>query len=118
MTHWMTSYLPRRSCGQKRPAFSAMYIMIAPDSKTLIGAPPPFGFVIDDRRHAVIGIELEELVVELVATPDIERDDVVWKAALFEQDGDFLAVGRRPVIEIDHWARPSFAAPEYATPVT
>jgi len=43
MTHWLTSYLPRRSCGQKRPTFSAMYIMIAPDSNTEIGAPPPFG---------------------------------------------------------------------------
>jgi hypothetical protein len=61
--------------------------------------------VIHDHWHAVIGIELEELILELVATPDIERDDVVWKAALFEENGDFLAVGRRPLIEIDHWAR-------------
>jgi hypothetical protein len=61
----------------------------------------------------MIGIELQELVLELIATPDIERDDVIGKAALFEQDGDFLAVGRWPVIEINHWARPSLLAPEY-----
>ena len=43
MTHSLTAYLVRRSCGQNLPAFSAMYIMMAPDSKTLIGAPPPLG---------------------------------------------------------------------------
>jgi hypothetical protein len=54
-----------------------MYIMIAPDSKTEIGAPPPAGRVIDHHRHAVIRVHLEEFRRELVAAADVARDDLV-----------------------------------------
>ena len=76
--------------------------MIAPDSKSAIGAPPPFGRVVDHRRHAVVRADLEELVAELIAAADAARDDPVGQAAFLEQDGDLLAVGRGPVVQVDH----------------
>ena len=41
--HWATSYFLCGSWGQNFPVFSATYIMMAPDSKMEIGAPPPIG---------------------------------------------------------------------------
>lgn len=39
----MASKRARGSVGRNRPAFSARYIKIAPDSNTVIGGPPPAG---------------------------------------------------------------------------
>ena len=58
--------------------------------------------VIDQRRHAVVGIELQELRLELVAAPDIAGDKVVIEAQLLEQDRDLLAVRCRPVVKLEH----------------
>src|SRR6476660_6204974 len=58
--------------------------------------------MIDHYRHAVIGIHLEEFGLELVAHADVHRHDLVGHAELFEQDGHLLAVGRWPVVQIDH----------------
>ena len=54
--------------------------MIAPDSKMPIGAPPPFGSSIDDRGHAVVGADLQEVVGELIAAADVERDHLVGRS--------------------------------------
>ena len=72
---------------------------MAPDSKIEIGLPP--GPVIDDRRHAVVGRDRQEVRLELFALGDVHRDHGVWEAALLEHDRDLPAVGRRPEIEID-----------------
>ena len=58
---------------------------------------------IDDRRHAVVGRDRQKLRLELVAARDVERDDAVRQPALLQHDGDFVAVGRRPVIELDRF---------------
>ena len=58
--------------------------------------------MIDKHRHAVVGIEFQELRLELVAAPDIARDEVVIEAQLLEQDRDLLAVGCRPKMQIEH----------------
>jgi hypothetical protein len=42
-SHSITSNLPRTSVGRNLPVFSARYVRMAPDSKTLIGAPPSVG---------------------------------------------------------------------------
>ena len=43
------------SCGKNFPCFSAMYIMIAPDSKMRTGAPPPFGAVSTSAGMRLLG---------------------------------------------------------------
>src|SRR5205823_1338173 len=40
--------------------------------------------------------------IGLVAASYIDRHDPVVEADLLEQDGHLLAVGRRPIVEIDH----------------
>src|SRR5438270_11585700 len=76
---------------------------------------PLIEIMIDDRRHPVVGADLEELRLELVALADIDRDRAVFEAAFLEHDRDLPAIRRRPVIKIDHRAAP-FAAPNTPAP--
>jgi hypothetical protein len=46
-----------------------MYIMIAPDSKMEIGAPPPAGSSSTIARHAVVRPDLQKAVGELSPRP-------------------------------------------------
>jgi len=64
--------------------------MIAPDSKIAIGWP------------SVGGAYLQEFGPELRAFANMNRNDVVFPAKLLKQDGDLVAIGRRPEIDIDH----------------
>ena len=66
------------------------------------GHRPATDVVIDDRRHAVVGADREEIGLELVAAADIDRDHAILEAALLEHDGDLPAVRRRPIVEVDH----------------
>jgi hypothetical protein len=61
--------------------------------------------VIDDGGHAVVGADLEEVGLELLARPDVHRDQLVGQPAFLEHDGNLPAVGRRPVVKIDHGLR-------------
>jgi hypothetical protein len=58
--------------------------------------------VIHDRRHAIVGADLQELGFELIALADVARHDVVRRPQLLQQDGDLLAVRRRPIMHVDH----------------
>src|SRR5258708_18935274 len=62
------------------------------------------GLVIDDRGHAIVGPDLQELGLELIALADVDRNDLVRKPGLLEEHGDLVPVGRLPVIEIDQGA--------------
>src|SRR5207248_4039141 len=62
--------------------------------------------MIDDHWHSMIGIHAQEFRVELIPTLDVHRDDLVGKATFLEQDGDLLAIGRRPIMDVDHDAFP------------
>jgi len=57
--------------------------------------------VIDDRRHAVVGRDRQELRLELIAPGNIDRNDGVRKRALLEHDRDLPTVRSRPEIKID-----------------
>src|SRR5688572_31283170 len=57
---------------------------------------------IHHRRHLVVGRDLEEIGLELVAGADIDRDHAVRRAGLLEHDVDLVAVGRRPRVQVDH----------------
>ena len=61
------------------------------------GRAAVLGLVVDHHGHAVIGVHPQEVLVELVALLDVHWRDLVFQPALLEQDGDLLAVGRRPV---------------------
>src|SRR3954464_3430080 len=57
--------------------------------------------VVDDRRHAIVGRDRQELRLELLTLGYVHRDHCVREAALLEHDRDLPAVGRRPEIEAD-----------------
>ena len=58
--------------------------------------------LIDDAGDAVVGRDLQECRSELLALADVHRMDRIRQSRFLEEDGDLVAVGRRPVIEIDH----------------
>ncbi len=62
----------------------------------------PRGIMVDDRGHAVVRRNPEELRPELLARADVHRDDPVRGAGLFEEDRDLVTVGRRPIVQVDH----------------
>ena len=58
--------------------------------------------MIDDGGHAVIWREGEKFRFELVTCTDIDRHNLVIQAGFFKEQGDFMAVGCRPIIQINH----------------
>jgi hypothetical protein len=58
--------------------------------------------VVDQHRHAVVGVDLQKLRLELVAAADVARYEIVIETQFLEQDRDFLAVWGRPKMEIEH----------------
>jgi hypothetical protein len=50
----------------------------------------------------VIRVHLEKFGGELVTALDIARHDLVRQPAFLEEDRHLLAVGRGPVVEINH----------------
>ena len=56
---------------------------------------------IDDRRHAVVRRDRQELRLELVAPADVDGLDLVGEPALLQHDGDLVPVGRGPVVQLD-----------------
>jgi hypothetical protein len=73
--------------------------------------------VVHDRRDAVVRRDLEKLRRELLAFADVDRLDGLRETGLFEEDGDFMAVRRGPVVEIDHASLPSLFS-ETISPTT
>ena len=57
---------------------------------------------VDDRGHLVVGADLQELGLELVALADVDGMDVPLQPALLEHDMNLVPVGRGPRIAIDH----------------
>src|SRR5215469_17714038 len=51
------------------------------------------GRMIDQHRHAMIGVHLQEFGGELIAASDVAGNDVVIETKLFEQNRDFLPFG-------------------------
>src|SRR5690606_23259044 len=47
-----------------------------------------------------------ELRLELVALADVHRLDRVGQAGFLQEQGDLVAVGGGPVVELDHWVPP------------
>jgi len=58
--------------------------------------------MIDDGRNAIVRRDLQEVRLELLALADVDRVHVVAQAGLFEKQGNLVAVGRGPVIQVDH----------------
>src|SRR4029077_16883850 len=59
-------------------------------------------FVINNRRNAIVGRDRKKLWFELIALADIYRNDLVRNAGLLEKDSDLVAIGRGPVVQVDH----------------
>jgi hypothetical protein len=60
------------------------------------------GLAVDDRRHLVVRRERQELRPELVALADVHRLDGVGQAGFLQEQGDLVAVGGGPVVQLDH----------------
>src|SRR5205814_3563412 len=57
---------------------------------------------IDDRRDPVIGRDLEEFGLELIALADVHWMDRVRHPRFLEEHRHLVPVGGGPVVEIDH----------------
>src|SRR5262245_2047787 len=62
--------------------------------------------VVDDRRHAVVRADRQELRLELIAPADVDRDRAVRHGQLLQHDRDLPAVRRRTIVDVDHAASP------------
>jgi DNA-binding Lrp family transcriptional regulator len=62
--------------------------------------------VIDDGGNAVVWRKAQKVRLELVAGTDVHRHDLVRKPGFLEKDRDLVAVGRRPVVQVDHGSAP------------
>src|SRR6516225_4174648 len=50
----------------------------------------------------MIRIDIQKVRLELIAPSDIAGDNLVVEPEFFEQNRDFLAVWRRPKVDIEH----------------
>src|SRR6185437_5610420 len=62
------------------------------------------GRMVDDRGDAVVRRDREERRLELLALADVHRMDLVLEPGLLEEERDLVAVGRGPVMKVDHRA--------------
>src|SRR5690242_5997222 len=56
---------------------------------------------INDRRHAIVRSDRQEIRIELLALRNVHRLEHIGQAALFEHDRDFETVWRGPVIKLN-----------------
>ncbi len=68
--------------------------------------------VIDHRRDTVVRGDGEEVLLELFALADVDREDLVGRAGLFKKHRHFMAVRRGPVMQINHQHVPSGSVTE------
>jgi hypothetical protein len=64
------------------------------------------GRAIDQRGHAVVGTDCQEVILELVTAADVAGHNAIFHRAFFQQNRDLLAVRRRPIVQIDHGRSP------------
>jgi len=63
---------------------------------------PVGAVVVDDRRDAIVGTDLEELGLELLPFPDVDAVDPVLQPGLFERNVNLVSVRRRPGVYVYH----------------
>ena len=56
---------------------------------------------IDDGRHPVVWRDLQEIGRKLLTSGNVDQMGVIGQPHLFQSDGDFPAIWRRPEVEID-----------------
>jgi hypothetical protein len=61
--------------------------------------------LVEHRRHAVVGRDAEKIGLELLAFADVDAVKLVRKSGFLEKHRHFVAVGRGPIVELDHRAR-------------
>jgi hypothetical protein len=71
---------------------------------------------VDNRRHAVVRGDVEELGLELIAGADVDRMDRVVESHLFEEHCDFMAFGVGSS-RLDHCERLLFLCTLFASPL-
>src|SRR3546814_14107719 len=58
--------------------------------------------MVDDGGDPVVRTDRQEVRRELLVLADVDREDLILHAGLFQHDGDLAAVRGAPGIEIDH----------------
>src|SRR3546814_5876135 len=53
-------------------------------------------------RDAIVGCNVQKMGLELLALADIDGENRIGQAGLFQKQGNLVSVGRGPVIQIDH----------------
>ena len=59
-------------------------------------------FVVDHGGHPVVEVDAQKLIFELISQPNIARHDFIGDFGLFQLDGDLLAIGSRPEMQVNH----------------
>ena len=59
-------------------------------------------FGIDQGWNPVVRRDLEEFRLELLAGTDLHRNDAIGHPGFLEKHRDFVPVGSRPVVKVDH----------------
>lgn len=58
--------------------------------------------VVYDRRNAIVGGYRQKLQFKLLSRADVDRFDGIGETGFFQKYGDLMAIGRGPVVNIDH----------------
>ncbi|MNR16710.1 hypothetical protein D3C85_1333290 [compost metagenome] len=58
--------------------------------------------VVDNGGDAIVRRDLQEVRLELFVLADIDRVDAIGQSGLLEEQADLVAVGRGPVVQVDH----------------
>lgn len=59
-------------------------------------------FRIHDRRHAIVGTDLQTFRTELIPPADICWNDLILESSFFQEYRDFLPVRCRPIVKFDY----------------
>jgi hypothetical protein len=102
-SHWITSFRARRSRRNKLAGLVAEVGAGSHRSRTdCIRFTAIRRRLVDDGRDAVVGRDPEEVGGELFTLADVDRQDAVFDAGLFQKHRELVAVGGGPVVKVDH----------------
>jgi hypothetical protein len=87
---------------QKLPGLLGQVLQNGPRLKHTQGLATVGGFVVNDGGNAVVGGNGEKIWGKLFALANVDGLEAVGQGGLFEKNGDLVAVGGRPVVQVDH----------------
>ena len=88
--------------GQKAPRFFSQVLQNRATLKHRHWRAASSGSVVNDGRHAVVRADGQKRWRKLLSLANVDGHKVIRQAALFKHDGNLPAVGRGPVVQVNH----------------